>query len=115
MKQERNSPCECGSGKKYKHCCLLSVTAPKITHGLNYISADSYFIRLKDNKDWFIHFEGDNPENPKQEVIYRVKEGAKGAGVFHKEQGSNFIIMEGADNLELVKVTDVLGNDGTLN
>jgi uncharacterized protein YecA (UPF0149 family) len=22
-KVERNDPCPCGSGKKYKHCCLL--------------------------------------------------------------------------------------------
>lgn len=23
MKPERNNPCPCGSGKKYKKCCLL--------------------------------------------------------------------------------------------
>ena len=23
MKIGRNDPCPCGSGKKYKHCCLL--------------------------------------------------------------------------------------------
>jgi hypothetical protein len=22
MKAQRNAPCPCGSGKKYKHCCL---------------------------------------------------------------------------------------------
>lgn len=24
----RNSPCVCGSGRKYKHCCLAKVNAP---------------------------------------------------------------------------------------
>ena len=24
----RNDPCPCGSGKKYKHCCLLKGAAP---------------------------------------------------------------------------------------
>ena len=24
MKIQRNAPCPCGSGKKYKHCCLAS-------------------------------------------------------------------------------------------
>jgi hypothetical protein len=34
MKLGRNDPCHCGSGKKYKHCCLnagagpVTVTAP---------------------------------------------------------------------------------------
>jgi hypothetical protein len=27
MKIDRNDPCPCGSGKKYKHCCLISVTS----------------------------------------------------------------------------------------
>jgi len=115
MNQNRNDQCNCGSGKKYKHCCMLKTDAPKVTSGLNYISGDSYFIRLKDKKDFFIHFEGDNPENPDKEVIYRVKEGAEGAGIFHKEQAENFIMMSDYDNMELVKVTDILVNDGTLN
>ncbi len=29
MANIRNKPCDCGSGKKYKHCCLVS--SPKIT------------------------------------------------------------------------------------
>jgi SEC-C motif len=24
MKVGRNDPCHCGSGKKYKHCCMLA-------------------------------------------------------------------------------------------
>ena len=27
MKPGRNDPCPCGSGKKYKHCCLNAGTA----------------------------------------------------------------------------------------
>ena len=27
MKPGRNDPCPCGSGKKYKHCCLNAVSA----------------------------------------------------------------------------------------
>ena len=29
MKLGRNDPCPCGSGKKYKHCCLLGATSAK--------------------------------------------------------------------------------------
>ncbi len=28
MKVGRNAPCPCGSGKKYKHCCLNKTGAP---------------------------------------------------------------------------------------
>ena len=28
MKPGRNDPCPCGSGRKYKHCCLAKDTAP---------------------------------------------------------------------------------------
>jgi hypothetical protein len=28
MKLGRNDPCPCGSGKKYKHCCLNAGTDP---------------------------------------------------------------------------------------
>jgi len=28
MKQGRNDPCPCGSGKKYKHCCLVKDSTP---------------------------------------------------------------------------------------
>jgi len=33
MTQERNAPCKCGSGKKYKKCCYL-VLAQKIINRL---------------------------------------------------------------------------------
>jgi len=29
MKTGRNQPCPCGSGKKYKHCCLIASKSPK--------------------------------------------------------------------------------------
>ncbi|MGA7455634.1 MAG: SEC-C metal-binding domain-containing protein, partial [Rhodoplanes sp.] len=28
MKPGRNDPCPCGSGKKYKHCCLNTGSVP---------------------------------------------------------------------------------------
>jgi hypothetical protein len=31
MKTGRNEPCPCGSGKKYKHCCLGKETATSWT------------------------------------------------------------------------------------
>ena len=31
MKQERNKPCACGSGKKYKRCCYLTPPATGIS------------------------------------------------------------------------------------
>lgn len=32
MKTERNEPCPCGSGKKYKKCCLLTEDSPFCDH-----------------------------------------------------------------------------------
>jgi len=86
-----------------------------VIKGMNSIGDDSYFIRLKDNKENYIHFGGDNPSNPKEEVAYVVKKGLIGACGFHKVQGENFIKMSGADNLELVKMSDVVKDDGTSN
>lgn len=34
MKSERNKPCSCGSGKKYKRCCLRPKSAPDDSTGL---------------------------------------------------------------------------------
>ena len=31
MKPNRNDPCPCGSGKKYKHCCERNTAAPTVT------------------------------------------------------------------------------------
>ena len=35
----RNSPCECGSGKKYKHCCLGKVESTKMTLSKPFLGA----------------------------------------------------------------------------
>lgn len=82
--------------------------------GLNSIDKDSYFIRLSDKKDHFIHFEGDNP-NDDSEIVYRVINGEKGACIWHKKEAEAFIKYIGKSNVEMVKVTDVLKNDGSLN
>ncbi len=34
MKVQRNAPCPCGSGKKYKQCCLNKVQTTPITQKL---------------------------------------------------------------------------------
>jgi len=34
MNTGRNSPCPCGSGKKYKHCCLNKGRKPSFRTGL---------------------------------------------------------------------------------
>jgi len=35
----RNAPCPCGSGKKYKHCCLLKVSEARTTSRTDKASA----------------------------------------------------------------------------
>ena len=35
----RNSPCECGSGKKYKHCCLGKVESTKMRLSKPFLAA----------------------------------------------------------------------------
>lgn len=82
--------------------------------GINTIGEDAYFIRLSNLKNHYIHFEGDNPKD-ESEVVYRVKEGTKGACVWRKKEGEEFIKYTGKNNLELVSVKSVLGNDGSLN
>jgi protein O-GlcNAc transferase len=42
MKVERNDPCPCGSGKKYKHCCLRKQTAP-----VRRLSPEEAFIPMR--------------------------------------------------------------------
>ncbi len=107
----RNEPCNCGSGKKYKVCCYLTEKNKIIKRGMNSISLDSYFIRLTDKKNFYMHLEEDNNDN----YVYKVKEGTVGACGWHKKEGEEFIRMHGYTNLELVKMLEILGNDGTLN
>ena len=85
-----------------------------IYYNLNTLPKDSYFLRLKDNKNCFIHFECDCDDD-ETESIYVVQEGVEGAEIFTKEDAYEFIVKSGANNLELVKVISILPNDGTLN
>ncbi len=107
----RNEPCNCGSGKKYKVCCYLTEYNKKITKGLNYISPDSYFIRLTTDRNQYVHLEDESKEN----YTYMIKGGTAGACLWHKEQGETFIKNSGYTNMELIQALKVLGNDGTLN
>lgn len=83
--------------------------------GLNTIQRDSFFIRLKDKPTHYIHFEGDNPDNPEDEVIYRVNESEVGACIWTEKKAKAFIKMSNANNLEMVNVRDVLKNDSSSN
>ena len=81
--------------------------------GINSIGSDAYFLRLKDNKNAFIH--PDPSKETKNEVVYVVAEGPVGAAIFHKEQAENFMLLEKADNLEMVAVREIIGNDNSEN
>ncbi len=107
----RNEPCSCGSGKKYKVCCYLKDFDKKITKGLNYMGDDSYFIRMTNDKEQYIHLE----EHNKDHYVYKVKQGVVGACGWHKKEGEAWIKNSGYHNLELVRFKEILGNDGTLN
>lgn len=80
--------------------------------GLNSIDANSYFIRLTDKKNHYLHYVGENEDG---DLKYEVKEGYSGACVWHKLHGELFIFQSRIPNLELVKVTNIIPNDGTLN
>ena len=49
MKVGRNDPCPCGSGRKYKKCCLEKTNTPKVNLHTSY--AQKYNIRLKKKED----------------------------------------------------------------
>src|SRR6056297_1181999 len=49
IKVGRNDPCPCGSGKKYKKCCLNAANPKPVDYKKLY--ADKYNIRLKSKKD----------------------------------------------------------------
>jgi methionyl aminopeptidase len=48
LKVGRNAPCPCGSGRKYKKCCLDSAGKPE---NLKALYAEKYRIRLKEAAD----------------------------------------------------------------
>ena len=77
-----------------------------IYKGANSIGSDAYFIRLTDNKEYFIHINEDG---------YIVKLGMIGACIWHEKEGKKFIKESRANNLELVKVQEILTNDGSKN
>lgn len=70
----------------------------------NLIKKNAYFIRLTDNKNYFIHFENETSKK----LEYVVKEGNIGAAIWKETEGNNFIKESGANNLEMVKVTEIL-------
>ena len=79
--------------------------------GLNALGNDCYFIRLTDNKDYYIHLKSEDNKN----YEYVVEKGINGACGWHKKEGEEWIKTTGANNLELIEAIKVLKNDGTLN
>ncbi len=82
-------------------------------YGINSIGDDAYFIRLNNDIDNFVHPEASL--ETKDEVGYVIKASCVGAAIFTKKVAKNFIMASGADNLEMVKVKDILGNDNSSN
>lgn len=80
---------------------------------LNAIGEDAYFIRLSDNKGCFLCYDGESKDKTMDKYILR--QGHIGACIFVKENGLKFIMQSGAANLELVKVTEIVGNDSSKN
>lgn len=85
--------------------------------GLNSIGNDAYFIRLKDDKNSFVH--PDPSKDTEEEAVYVVSEGCIGAAVFHKKQAENFIfhsfVEDKVGNLEMVSAKEVIGKDNSEN
>jgi hypothetical protein len=80
--------------------------------GMNIISVDSYFIKLTDQEDVYVHPVG---ELSSTEDAFVIKEGVKGAGIWSKSNAERFIKESEADNLEIVSVRSILGEDGSSN
>jgi len=64
-----------------------------------------YFIRLVDNKGYFLHFIGEDEDD----MHYKVKAGHNGAAIWTKTTGELFIKLQGIGNVELVPVIEIIG------
>ena len=83
----------------------------KIT-GINSIGEDAYFIRVIGDKEHYVHLDEDSTN---EDIIYKIKEGLVGACVFKKDHAEAFISFTKANNIETVRVSDVVGKDASLN
>lgn len=77
--------------------------------GQNSIGEDSYFIRLSNDNTYYLH--------PRigEGGVFEIKKGTTGAGIWKKEKAEYLMGVVNEKNLEIVKVFDILGNDGSLN
>lgn len=66
MKPEKNDPCPCGSGKKYKKCCGASQTYPKVVGGNHFQQAVQAFERgaYRDAQALCAELLRNDPEHP---------------------------------------------------
>lgn len=69
---------------------------------------DAYFVRLSDNKDFFIH--PDPSLETKKQEGFKVVEGYIGACVWPKHAALNFITQTKKGNLEIVRFNDVVSS-----
>lgn len=81
--------------------------------GLNALGANAYFIRLTDNHNCFICYEGETLDGEFDKYI--VRQGKEGACIFTLQNAIAFCMQSNANNIEPVKVLEILGNDGSLN
>ena len=62
MKLSRNGPCSCGSGKKYKQCCLQLAVAQTSTSPFTKphdgaISKSLHWLKTHQRKGWHVAFD----------------------------------------------------------
>lgn len=82
-----------------------------IRNGINSIDKDSCFIRLSNKQGYYLHVEKLN----EKQARYVVKLGTVGAAIWRKESAELFIKESEYNNLEAVKVIDILGTDASMN
>lgn len=73
----RNSPCPCGSGKKYKHCCAryeaLGSAQISEAESLEFYKTWMGLLNFVDWKEEVTQ-EGIDPDNPDHKLIYQVRQ-----------------------------------------
>ena len=74
---------------------------------------ESYFIRLIDDKECYVHIVKSQTKGAEDEYI--IGKGVAGACLFTEENARLFIQYSGASNLEMVLIKTVLENVSRLN
>lgn len=102
MKAERNDPCPCGSGKKYKHCCFQKLAAPvKTPSTAPKQSQIKQLVALFDAKR-FAELEG---------IALQLVESHPNSGLVWKILGATLLSLKKEALPELIKAVELLPND----